>query len=588
MKKAFIAAVVGMTAAISHAENNKEDLLQLAPVIVTTTGYTNYQVQRQERPEVYNQSAHIQETAPGLKSPYIGAFTGNQVAQTVDGIKFSNSLFRTGPNQYYSWIPDSFVQQISVSDGGNIGGTINRNLGIAPSHVGASYNSSLGFTETASYKEGKFGFALSNIDFGNVKTADGRIPNSSYNQQAAMFQADWSDTQKTTFMMTHSGDLNRTDKWNGGYRSTGYQAPSIYTWDSQDYTLLKHEARFNNFKLAAAYQNFEEKITDGTKPIHSNVDSYSINGEYFLKNGFSLYSTNNLEQIMYDNGVAVSSSNPIKVDKDTWGTYKQGVRWYGDVGPLDVIASVGYKEVKAGNTRFDNPEGSLIVGKNGYFASYDRSTNTPSYFSLRQSITSGRGEQLANSGLKEEYADTFRLGYKTNGLYFDVYKKHLSDAIQTRTVSTSPYVYQPYNGGTIDVYGSTFGYKNKSVMNSKWGIDTRLEYAYGESNPPTGVTQPTNKTTPFIAYAKVNYDKAWIEYMGQTKQNRLSTDDLADVRVYGHNGGYSVFNIGYTDSYKKLDYTVTLVNAFDNGGRVLGSSVDVPARGVFLSGKYNF
>lgn len=567
----------------------KDEVTTLDPVVVSVTGYTNYEVQRQERSDVYNKSAHIQETAPGLKSPYIGAFTGNQVSQTIDGIKFNNSLFRTGPNQYYSWIPDSFVQEISVSDGGNIGGTINRKLGVAPTHIGTSYNSSLGFTETASYKEGRFGFSLSNIDFGNVRTAKGTIPHSAYNQQAGMFEANWSDRQKTTIMMTRSGDLERTDKWNGGIRSTGIQAPAVYTWDLQQYALLKHEARFDNFNLAAAYQKYEEKITDGTKPIHSNVDSYSINGEYFLKNGFSLYSTNNIEQIMYDNGVAVSSSNPTRVDKDTWGTYKQGVRWYGNVGLLDVIASVGYKEVRAGNVNFDNPEGSLIIGKNGYFASYDRSTNTPSYFSLRQSITSGRGEQLANSDLKEEYADTFRLGYKRNGLYFDVYKKHLSDAIQTRTISTSPsYVYQPYNGGTIDVYGSTFGYKNKSILDTKWGIDTRLEYAYGESNPPTGGTQPTNKTTPFMAYAKVSYNKAWVEYMGQSKQTRLSTDDLADVRVYGNNGGYNVFNIGYTDNYKQLEYTAALVNIFDDDGRVLGSSVDMPKRGMFISGKYNF
>jgi len=125
-------------------------------------------------------------------------------------------------------------------------------------------------------------------------------------------------------------------------------------------------------------------------------------------------------------------------------------------------------------------------------------------------------------------------------------------------------------------------------MDTKWGIDTRLEYAYGESNLPTGVTQPTNKTTPFMAYAKINYDKTWIEYMGQSKQNRLSTDDLADVRVYGNNGGYNIFNIGYTDNYKQFQYTAALVNIFDDDGRVLGSSVDVSKRGVFVSGKYSF
>ena len=562
---------------------------ELSPIVVTATGYTNYQVQTKEQPDVFNNSVHIQETAPGLKSPYIGAFTGNRVTQTIDGLKFSNALFRDGPNQYYSWVPDSFVKDVSVSDGGNIGGTINRNLGIAPTHIGGSYNGSLGATETASYKGERFGFALSNIDFGNVKTAKGTIPNSSYNQQAAMFEANWHPTQKTTFVTSQSGDLNRTDKWNGGTRAIGYQAPSIYTWDSQDYTLLKHQSQFGNLNLVGAYQKFEEKITDGTKKIHSNVDSYSINGEYFFENGFSVYSTNNIEQIMYDNGVNVSSSNPVRVDNSTWGTYKQGVRWDGKAGPLDVFASVGYKQVRTNTVDFNNPEASLIIGKNGYFASYDRSTNTPSYFSLSQSITSGRGTSLSNPDLKEEYADTFRLGYKSNGVYFDVYQKNLSNAIQSRTISTSPtYVYQQYNGGTTEVYGSTVGYQNKSIANTKWGLDTRVEYTYGVSNPPTGGSYPTDKTSPFIGYAKVNYAGLWAEYRMQTRQNRISPNDLNDVRVYGNNGGYSVANIGYTDRYGKVDYTVAVLNITNDSGRVYGSSVDVPARSVFASAKYNF
>lgn len=580
-----MATAIFMMAVSAHAENKNTQ--ELPPIIVTATGYTNYQVQREEKPDVFNKSVHIQETAPGLKSPYIGAFTGNRVTQTVDGLKFNNALFRDGPNQYYSWIPDSFVKEISVSDGGNVGGTINRNLGIAPTHIGASSNGN-GIL-TASYKGEKFGFALSNIDLGDVRTAKGRIPNSSYNQQSAMFEANWHPTQKTTFLTSHSGDLNRTDKWNGGTRAIGYQAPSIYTWDSQDYTLLKHQSQFGNLNLVGAYQKFEEKITDGTKKIHSNIDSYSINGEYFFENGFSVYSTNNIEQIMYDNGVTVSSSNPVRVDNSTWGTYKQGVRWDGKAGPLDVFASVGYKQVRTNTVDFNNPEASLIIGKNGYFASYDRSTNTPSYFSLSQSITSGRGTGLSNPDLKEEYADTFRLGYKSNGVYFDVYQKNLSNAIQSRTISTSPtYVYQQYNGGTTEVYGSTVGYQNKSIANTKWGLDTRVEYTYGVSNPPTGGSYPTDKTSPFIGYAKVNYAGLWAEYRMQTRQNRISPNDLNDVRVYGNNGGYSVANIGYTDRYGKVDYTVAVLNITNDSGRVYGSSVDVPARSVFASAKYNF
>jgi hypothetical protein len=506
----------------------------------------------------------------------------------VDGIRFNNPLFRTGPNQYFSWIPDSFVQEVSVSDGGNVGGTIDRRLGIAPAHIGSSYNSSLGLTETASYKGERFGFALSNINFNNVKTANGTVPNSAYNQTAGMFEARWDNHHKTTMIISQSDDLRRTDKWNGGTRLTGFQSPSVYTWDLQQYTLLKHDATFDRLKVGMAYQQFKENITDGTKPIGSLVDSYTLNGEYFFDRGFSLYSTNSIEKIKYDNGVAVSSTNPTRVDNSTWGTYKQGVRWYGDVASLDVIASVGYKTVKAGDSDFNNPEGSLIVGKHGYFVSYDRSTNTPSYFQINQALTSGRGTSIPNSDLKEEFADTYRAGFNKNGLYFDVYYKKLENAMQLRVITSSPLVNQPYNGGSTDVYGSTVSYKNNSIMDSKFGLDTRLIYTHGTNNLPDGTSEGTVKTIPLFGYTRINYDKVWTELQFQTRQNRLAYQDLVDTRVYNYNGGYEIVNVGYTDKIDKVTYTVALMNAFDNSGRVLGSSVDVPARALFVSGRYNF
>lgn len=568
--------ITALVAAFSFAVNAED--LEIPTIDIV--GSTNYQVQQNVSTEKFESSAHIQETAPGLKSPYIGAFTGNQVNQTIDGIRFNNALFRTGPNQYYSWIPDAFTESIGISDGGNIGGTIDRRLGIRPSHVGINYLGSLGFTEHMSYKNDKFGVALNNINHKDVRTRKGRIPHSAYNQQAGMFEAYWNPENKTTFVKTHSGDLERTDKWNGGMRESGYQSPSIYTWEDQDYTLIKHSSYIDNLQLDLAYQNSEERILDKTKHIHSDLDAYTINGEYFFSNGFSLYSTNTMEKIMYNNGT--------ETDHDTWYTTKQGVRWLGNISVIDVVASLGTKQVNSDESHFSNPEGSIILGYNGWFTSYDRSSNTPSYFNLNQSLTSGRGEMLPNSNLKEEYADTYRFGYKKYGLYADVYKKHLSDVIQNRTITSSPLVYQAYNGGTTDVYGSTLGYKNLAIMNSYWGIDAKVEYAYGKNYLPDGTTEPTSKTPEWTSYAKLLYDKWWAEFKYQAPTNRISSSDMNDVRIYGHNGGYKVINIGYTTTYKNIDYTAALMNVTNDDGRVYGSSVDVPERSLFFSLNYNF
>ena len=139
---------------------------------VVVVGSTNYQVQQViKNPKLYSNSARIQETSPGQLSLYLGPFTGNQVDQLVNGIRVNNGLFRTGPNQYFGWTPMEFTQLITISDGGNIGGTVERRVGVKNSHISTSYIGGVdGFTQSASLKGKKFGVGINNINYGNVKT----------------------------------------------------------------------------------------------------------------------------------------------------------------------------------------------------------------------------------------------------------------------------------------------------------------------------------------------------------------------------------------------------------------------------------
>lgn len=75
----------------------------------------------------------IQKTAHGHGSPYIRGFTGRQNLLLIDGIRFNNSTFRSGPVQYWNTI-DAFAMdrleviksQGSVLYGSDaIGGTVN-------------------------------------------------------------------------------------------------------------------------------------------------------------------------------------------------------------------------------------------------------------------------------------------------------------------------------------------------------------------------------------------------------------------------------------------------------------------------------
>ena len=78
-------------------------------------------------------STMVQKTAYGQASPFVRGFTGYQTVMLVDGVRLNNSVFRSGPNQYWATVDPFTVERLEVVRGASsvlhgsdaVGGAVN-------------------------------------------------------------------------------------------------------------------------------------------------------------------------------------------------------------------------------------------------------------------------------------------------------------------------------------------------------------------------------------------------------------------------------------------------------------------------------
>jgi hemoglobin/transferrin/lactoferrin receptor protein len=111
----------------------------------------------------------VQQTTTAQVSPFLRGLTGYQVLNLLDGIRFNNSTFRSGPNQYLAFVDPSQAQRVEAMLGptgvqygsDSLGGTI---------HVQSQAPE---FAGTKQWEQhGQFGFAAASADLSGI--ASGR------------------------------------------------------------------------------------------------------------------------------------------------------------------------------------------------------------------------------------------------------------------------------------------------------------------------------------------------------------------------------------------------------------------------------
>ncbi|MCA8962648.1 MAG: TonB-dependent receptor, partial [Planctomycetes bacterium] len=159
----------------------------------------------------------VQKTGHGQGSPFIRGFTGYQTLFLIDGIRLNNSVFRSGPNQYWATIDPFSLQRLEVIKGpasvqygsDAVGGAVNaltrspRLSGEDRSFHGRLFgraasaeNSAIGRAEVdATVRRGKLGVlgGVTGKVFGDLEGGDhvGTQENTAYDEYAGDVKAEY-------------------------------------------------------------------------------------------------------------------------------------------------------------------------------------------------------------------------------------------------------------------------------------------------------------------------------------------------------------------------------------------------------------
>lgn len=239
----------------------------------------------------------IQKTSNGQGSPFIRGFTGFRNLMLVDGIRYNNSTFREGPNQYWALLDPQAMERIEVipSQGSvlygsdAIGGTVNAiskssgfgaeaagnvfSRGLANYRWSSAEHSHIGHLEASIGEGQKWGLHLGGTygDFGDVKPAQGpRMRNTGYDQWAIDLRLD--AALDDHWLLTAAHQQNRQDDvWRTHSTTSGISFAGT-TIGTDRVRLFDHERSLSYLRLAG-------KELDGWADAASLTVSLQTQGE---------------------------------------------------------------------------------------------------------------------------------------------------------------------------------------------------------------------------------------------------------------------------------------------------------------------
>ena len=194
----------------------------------------------------------VQKTANGQGSPYLRGFTGYRTLALIDGVRYNNSVYRDGPNEYFALIDFHTLDRIELLQGpasvqygsDAIGGTL---------LMLTKQSNFMAETPGEIYTHGSQSYRYSSAENSNVSRTTGEIGNGG--SWGLLLGFTWEDF----------GDVDAADI--GTQRHTGYDQYGI-------------DARYD-LKISDQWQltlNHQDSAQDDVWRTHSTIYAESFSG----------------------------------------------------------------------------------------------------------------------------------------------------------------------------------------------------------------------------------------------------------------------------------------------------------------------
>lgn len=248
----------------------------------------------------------VQKTANGQGSPYLRGFTGYRTLALIDGVRYNNSVYRDGPNEYFSLIDLHTLDRIELLEGpasvqygsDAIGGTLNlltrqsdfmaETAGQIYTHGSQSYRYSSAEDSHVSRATGEIGcggawgllLGFTREDFGDVDAAEiGRQRKTGYDQYGIDARFDLKISDRWQLTLNHQ-DSAQDDVWRT--HSTIFAESFSGSVIGTDRRRLKDQAHSLNYaKLTGS--NLAAAIDEATFTL--SYQTWDEDGDRIKRNG---------------------------------------------------------------------------------------------------------------------------------------------------------------------------------------------------------------------------------------------------------------------------------------------------------------